>query len=553
MEQVDDVAPLLAAPEDHPQEEAAVHDGCRVMLMDSARYCDERNEGDVVIAASYCGVLPVRLVAPHRPRALIAHDVGIAADGSGIAGLWYLEAIGIPAASVAAESAELGQGRDMYDAGVISRVNILAERCGVEPGMPVREAAELLATRDPGNREATTKVRREVKASDGQGHSIVVTDSIVFALPEDSENVLVTAGHTGKTGAVFIEAVSPRGFICADGGPAKNGSGTSGLAALDESGLPGACYDVSTAAMGDAFDAWERGSISAANELASARGVRPGQTVREAAALLLADRQVDGPVGGPVGEGAGAADTGQWPAGSTLLGSGSLTGISPKFAEGLARVRDVTDRDGALSAPVKALFMAAAAAVKGHDAMLRRELRRAIAGNGTSPGITADQVRGAAISVLISRGEAVHERFRAAAEDLLAPGTFAALPVERADGYQGQLTGDDAFSYFTDYFGFVPSYIELMADHAPRALEGYVLMRQYALAENLLDAKLVELLLCTVNAAEFSARFVDVHAGGARRAGATEAEVVESVVCAIPVAGVASWLPGADGIAEGQP
>ena len=131
-----DVAPLLDAPEDHPQEEAAVHDGCRVMLMDSARYCDERNEGDVVIAASYCGVLPVRLVAPHRPRALIAHDVGIAADGSGIAGLWYLEALGIPAAAVAAKSAELGQGRDMYDAGVISRVNVLAERCGVRHESP---------------------------------------------------------------------------------------------------------------------------------------------------------------------------------------------------------------------------------------------------------------------------------------------------------------------------------------------------------------------------------------------------------------------------------
>ncbi len=546
MEQVDDVAPLLSAPEDHPQEEAAVHDGCKVMLMDSARYCDERNTGDVVIAASYCGVLPVRLIAPHHPRGVIAHDVGIAADGSGVAGLWYLEAIGIPAASVAAESAELGQGRDMYDAGVISRVNILAERCGVEPGMAVRDAAELLATRDPGNREATTKVRRETKTSDGQGHSIVVTDSIVFALPEDSENVLVTAGHTGKTGAVFIEAVSPRGFICADGGPAKNGSGTSGLAALDESGLPGACYDVSTAAMGDAFDAWERGSISAANELARARGVRPGQTVRTAAALLLDDQVVGEPLS------TGADDGGAWPVGSPLLNGGGLAGISPKFAEGLARVRDVTDRDGALSAPVKALFMAAAAAVKGHDDLLRRELRRAVSGSPTAPGVTADQVRGAAISVLISRGEAVYERFRAAAEEVLEPGVFAALPIGRAAGYDGELTGDDAFAYFTEYFGFVPSYIELMAAHAPRALEGYVLMRQYALAENLLEPKLVELLLCTVNAAEFSSRFVDVHAGGARRAGATEAEVVESVVCAIPVAGVASWLPGADGIAEGQ-
>ncbi|MHB1137684.1 MAG: carboxymuconolactone decarboxylase family protein [Microthrixaceae bacterium] len=560
MEQVEDVAPLLSAPEDHPQEQAAEHDGCRVMLMDSARYCDERNTGDVVIAASYCGVLPVRLVAPHRPRGVIAHDVGIAADGSGIAGLWYLEALGIPAASVAAESAELGQGRDMYDAGVISRVNILAERCGVELGMPVARAAELLGTRDPGNREATTKVRRETKESDGQGHSIVVTDSIVFALPEDTSNVLVTAGHTGKTGAVFIEAVSPRGFICADGGPAKNGSGTSGLAALDESGLPGACYDVSTAAMGDAFDAWERGTVSAANELARARGVRPGQTVRVAAALLLAtdtglgdqipaDGTADPTAGTPTGTPTDPpADPTSWPAGSPILRSGELAGVSAKFAEGLARVRDVTDVDGALSAPVKALFMACAAAVKGHESMLRRELRRAVDG-----GITLDQVRGAAVSVLISRGEGVYERFRdAAAECFDAAELVAGAPTRGGPGGGQDLTTEDAFSYFTDYFGFVPDYIELMATHAARALEGYVLMRQFALAENLLEPKLVELLLCTVNAAEFSARFVDVHAGGARRAGATEAEVVESVVCAIPVAGVASWLPGSDGIALGQ-
>ena len=91
-----------------------------------------------------------------------------------------------------------------------------------------------------------------------------------------------------------------------------------------------------------------------------------------------------------------------------------------------------------------------------------------------------------------------------------------------------------------------------MAEEAPRALEGYVLMREFSLAENLLDAKHVELLLCTVNAAEFSSRFVNVHANGARNAGASEAEIVESVICALPVSGVASWLPGADGIMEGR-
>ncbi|HVX21019.1 MAG TPA: hypothetical protein VHB02_06710 [Acidimicrobiales bacterium] len=299
-----DVAPLLAGEndDDHPQEVAAVHGRVRVVLVDSARYCDGRNRGDVVVSASYCGTLPARLMAPYRPRAVIGHDAGIAADGSGIAGLAYLEALGVPAAAVDAPTAALGDARDMFDNGRISRTNVLAERCGVVPGQPVADAAALLATADPGDVQAGTKVRRAVMQSSADGRDIVVTDSIVFARPGDDRHVLVTAGHTGKTGARFIEAVRPFGFVCADGGPAKGGSGTAGLAHLDEVGIPGACYDVMTAAIGDAFDAWDRGRISTVNRCAAALGVAPGQTVRDAAArLLLAPRGDGGP--GPEGSG----------------------------------------------------------------------------------------------------------------------------------------------------------------------------------------------------------------------------------------------------------
>lgn len=539
---VADEAPLLNEEEDHPQEVATEIGGVRVVLIDSARYCDARNAGDIVIAASYGGVLPARLMAPHRPRAAILHDVNIAKDGSGISGLYYLEALGIPAATVDGATAELGNSRDMFEAGRISRVNVLAERCGVTPGVSVAEACQRFATREPGDTTPKTKVRREVKETQADGRSIVVTDSIVFALPEDhGTNVLVTAGHTGKTGARFLEEVSPWGFVCADGGGAKNDSGTSGLAAAETAGLAGACYDVRTAAMGDAFDAWDHGRISACNQLARRRGVFVGQSVQHAARCLLGGSGSE--IGGPPAAHGGLA--------SPLLRSGRLAGISPKFAEGLARVREVTDLDGALPASTKALFMAAAASVKGHDAMLRRELVRAVAG-----GLTVDAARGAGISVLISRGEAVFERFMAAVDEVfggLGEGTAA---VESAAGIEQprfDASAETAVEYFQRYFGFVPPYIELMAELAPRALEGYFLMREYALAENLLAPKYVELLLCTVNAAEFSSRFVDVHAGGARRAGATEAEIVEAVVCAIPVAGVASWLPGADGVALGRP
>jgi alkylhydroperoxidase/carboxymuconolactone decarboxylase family protein YurZ len=229
--------------------------------------------------------------------------------------------------------------------------------------------------------------------------------------------------------------------------------------------------------------------------------------------------------------------------GSAVLQSREIAATSHKFAEGFARVRDVTDNDGACPAWAKALYMACAASVRGLDDLLDREMIRA-----RDLGLTLSDARGAALAVMISRGEGVYSRFTAAVD--AAFGEKIAEPADESPEFV--LDRQAALDYFAGYFDFVPDYIELMADEAPRALEGYVLMRQWSLAENILDAKHVELLLCTINAAEFSSRFVNVHANGARNAGATEAEIVESVVCAIPVSGVAAWLPGADGIMEGR-
>ena len=229
--------------------------------------------------------------------------------------------------------------------------------------------------------------------------------------------------------------------------------------------------------------------------------------------------------------------------GSKVLHSGEVAAMSHKFAEGYARIRDVTDLDGACPAWAKALYMACAAAVRHLDDLLEREMGRA-----RDLGLTLSDARGAALAVMISRGEGIYAKFSAAVDRAFAKTITA--PKDEAPDYE--IDRDAALDYFQSYFGFVPDYVELMADEAPRALEGYVLMRQWSLAENTLAAKHVELLLCTINAAEFSSRFVNVHANGARNAGASEAEIVEAVVCAIPIAGVAAWLPGADGIMEGR-
>jgi len=187
--------------------------------------------------------------------------------------------------------------------------------------------------------------------------------------------------------------------------------------------------------------------------------------------------------------------------------------------------------------------MSCGASVRVQPELALRELIRS-----RELGLTLSDARGASLAVLISRGEATYNAFaRAVDEAFDIPAEQSTEPIP-----DFSLDRQAALDYFQSYFGFVPDYIEVMADNAPRALEGYVLMRQWSLAENKLDAKHVELLLCTINAAEFSSRFVNIHCNGARNAGATEAEITEAVVCAIPISGVASWLPGADGIMEGR-
>ncbi len=109
--------------------------------------------------------------------------------------------------------------------------------------MSVQDAARILIAVDPTDTEVGHKIRREVAEVSPTGRELVVTDSIVFCDPtRDGRNVLVTAGHTGRSGADFLLAVSPWGFICSDGGMSKNRAGIAGLAITEQHGLAGATH-----------------------------------------------------------------------------------------------------------------------------------------------------------------------------------------------------------------------------------------------------------------------------------------------------------------------
>lgn len=261
----------------------------RVVAVDSAYDTRPENRGrDVVVNASYCGVLPARFIGACAPRGAIGVDCAIGPEGAGIAGLWYLEALGVAAAAADIATVTLGDGVDMHDTAVVSRVNAVAESLGVTAGMPVRDAARLMLEADPTERDPSEVTNREVIHVGADGRAVVCTDSIAFGLEEDrGRNVLCTAGHTGRSAVPYLAKVAPHGFICSDGGRGKNDSGIAGLAAADELGLAGATVDARTARMGDGHSTYADGVISACNALAAARGVVVGQRAADAALLLL--------------------------------------------------------------------------------------------------------------------------------------------------------------------------------------------------------------------------------------------------------------------------
>lgn len=221
-----------------------------------------------------------------------------------------------------------------------------------------------------------------------------------------------------------------------------------------------------------------------------------------------------------------------------------LAGSAPKFVEGLARVSDVIVADGALPAGLKAMFAAAICAVKRDEPLVGHFLAAA-----ARAGVPREHVEGASVGLLISRGVVPHGLFVAGTDQAYGPAGSNGGPSGEP-AFDADVPG--AYAYFQEYFGFVPDYVELLGERAAKGLEGYFLMRESSLGETPLPARDMELLLCAVNAAEYQSRFVAIHARGARRAGATEEQLVEAALTAMPFAGVASWLPAAQGVIDSR-
>ena len=118
-----------------------------VVLIDSASLVAEEDAESVVITASHGGLLGGRFETAIKLPVFAAlyNDAGIGCDGAGVSRLPALDARGIPAATVAAGSARIGDARSAWETGVISRVNQAAHALGAREGQGARDWAELMA------------------------------------------------------------------------------------------------------------------------------------------------------------------------------------------------------------------------------------------------------------------------------------------------------------------------------------------------------------------------------------------------------------------------
>jgi hypothetical protein len=261
----------------------------RIIVTDSVTFCDDRvGPSDVVVAGSFAGATALGFVLERGVRAVIAHEAGVGRDAAGISGLPLADRLGIPAAAVATMSARIGDGASLMDDGVINHVNPTAAALGVKPGLAARDAARLMLAAPPGRPGGPLldRVPRVVVATD-HGR-MVLTGSMSFCDARYRGDVLCAGSHGGRVNVRPVLAIRPRGALFNDGGMARERSGVNGLPALDTAGIAAAAVAAESARIGDPDSMWATGVLSAVNDAARARGVQVGQTVQQAARLLLA-------------------------------------------------------------------------------------------------------------------------------------------------------------------------------------------------------------------------------------------------------------------------
>lgn len=258
----------------------------RPLLADSATRLGPEAAGAVLVTGSHGGLYAAYLAAKAGVRAVIFNDAGVGLGAAGIAGLAWLEALGIAAAAVDHGTARIGDAADMLARGRLSYANAPARACGLAPGQDCAAAAAALRAAVPatGSPPSVAEARRVIE---GRHCRLVLVDSAALVRPEDAGQLVVTGSHGALFGGDPANALKADALLAVfnDAGLGPEEVGASRLPALQGRGIAAVTVAAASARIGEADSSWRDGVISRANALASALGAREGM----AAAALVAE------------------------------------------------------------------------------------------------------------------------------------------------------------------------------------------------------------------------------------------------------------------------
>jgi hypothetical protein len=118
--------------------------GGRVVLMDTITKVDAGDAGAFVVSGSHGGTSSGEFALAVPLALAVFNDAGIGKDEAGVAALAMLQARGTPACAVAHTSARIGEARDTFEHGLVSRVNDAAHALGLREGRALRATLERL-------------------------------------------------------------------------------------------------------------------------------------------------------------------------------------------------------------------------------------------------------------------------------------------------------------------------------------------------------------------------------------------------------------------------
>jgi hypothetical protein len=253
-----------------------------ILSADSITRIGPEARGAVVVNGSHGGVYAAYVAAKLGVAAAVFSDAGIGRDKAGIAGLDYLQQLGIPAAAVGHMTARIGDGADMLARGVVTHANLTAAALGCGAGLACAAAARALSYAAGGAREPPEALE-SVFLLEAVPPAVWALDSASAVSPEHVGAIVVTGSHGGLLGgnpetALKYDAMAA---LFNDAGIGIDEAGVTRLPALDLRGVAAATVAAETARIGDARSTLEDGIVSRVNRCAAALGLAPGRSARE--------------------------------------------------------------------------------------------------------------------------------------------------------------------------------------------------------------------------------------------------------------------------------